>query len=279
MQTLKNKNLTVDTSEFGAELQSIRNTNGKEYLWQGIPEIWNGRSPVLFPIVGRIKNDTLSVDGKEYTLNKHGFARKSEFEVVKITETSVSYMLKSNAETKNQYPYDFEFYIHYELVNNTVSVTYEVKNTDKREIYFSLGAHPGFNCKMGDFLEFENNETLETYVMNEDAYITKKIPYLTNENRITITEDIFKNDALMFENTSSKSITLKSNDDFSVCVKYYNARFLGLWAKPGAPYVCIEPWFGINDFENGNADFKNKYGILSVETGKTFKYKMDIEIN
>lgn len=277
MKNIKNNFLSVSINPRGAELWSIKNNNGYEFLWQGNPEIWNGRSPFLFPIVGKIKNDTLTVYGKDYTLQKHGFARKTDFSVVDISESSTAFMLISNENTKMQYPWDFELEITYTLIDNRLKISYKVKNTDSKTMYFSMGGHPGFNCKIGDILEFEKNETLESYVMNKDAYIYKKTPYLNNERKIVITKDIFKDDALMFENTSSDSITLKTQEGYSICVKYNNARFLGLWAKPGAPYVCIEPWFGINDFEEFCGDFSEKYGILSLNTNEKFAYEIEIE--
>ena len=277
MENIRNEFLSVSVNPLGAELRSIKNYDGYEFLWQGNPEIWNGRSPFLFPIIGRIKNDTLMVDGKDYTLQKHDFARKSDFSVADISESSVSFMLKSDENTKKQYPWDFELKITYTLEKTTLKISYEVKNTDCKTMYFSMGAHPAFNCKIGDILEFEKNETLESYVMNEDAYIYKKIPYLNNERNIVISGDIFKDDALMFENMSSDSITLKKQDGYSIFVKYNNARFLGLWAKPGAPYVCIEPWFGINDFEEFCGDFSEKHGILSLDAGEKFEYEIEIE--
>ena len=280
MQTIRNEYLEVSARKFGAELTSIKNLKtGREYLWQPNKEVWTGQSPILFPIVGRAKNDRLRIDGNEFPIKMHGFARKNEFSINSVSQNHIEYILTNNDELVKSFPYNFELYVRYEITENILKMTFKVKNTDNRTIYFSIGAHPGFNCKLGDRLEFEKNETLCTQVMNDEHYRHTELNYLKNENQITIKADTFANDALIFQNTNSEIITLKAQDNsYSVEFNYKNAPFLGLWAKPGAPYVCIEPWFGADDRSDEDFDFCDKPTVQNIKQGDIFEYTMEITI-
>lgn len=278
MQKIENKNFIVCVSEKGAELYNITSKkDGHEYLWQGDENVWKGRSPLLFPVVGRVHNDELMIKGKMYKTEKHGFARRRDFKSERISDSEVVFSLRSDEETKKVYPYDFEMLITYSLEEDGLLVRYVIKNQSGEKMYFSFGAHPGFNCEMGDVLEFETEENLSKLEMNENAYIYKEEPFLSNEKCITVKEDTFINDALMFEKTKSKAITLKRKNGYDVKLKYNDAPFLGIWAKPGASYVCIEPWFGINDYEGEVKSIEEKKGITSLDADKEFVYSIKIK--
>ncbi len=272
---IKNDMLDVTISTMGAELMSI-NKNGTELLWYGDKNVWSGRSPLLFPIVGRLKNDILKYNGKEYFLKKHGFAKTSEFVYKKISNTEAKFTLESTEKTKESYPFDFKLDVIYTILENKLTITYNVYNMGCENMYFTIGGHPGFNCEMGDMLIFEKNETAKKYAMNADSYIYETRDFLTDSREIEITKDIFANDALIFKNLNSKSITLKRKN-YEIKVDYKNAPCLGLWAVAGAPYVCIEPWFGMDDHIDANCTFDKKDGIIELASKDVFSYSFDIE--
>lgn len=281
MEIIKNNLLEISSISFGAELMSIKSLKtGREFLWQGDENIWSKRSPLLFPIVGRAMNDRIKVNGNEYPIKMHGYARNSDFKLTSLTDDTIKYLLTQNNHTLSMYPYKYNLYVIYTLSDNTLKITYKVENTDSKTIYFSIGAHPGFNCEIGDYLEFEKDEILNRHIMNNDHYLYKQIPYLENEKIITLTEHTFDDDALIFENTKSKVITLKSKKSlYSVKFSYNDAPYLGIWSKPNAPYVCIEPWYGADDTEGTDYEFCDKPTSVKLGVGKTFEYNIQIEFS
>lgn len=278
---IENDYLTAQINDAGAELHSIVNKeNGVEYLWQGNPDVWYGQSPVLFPFIGRLLDDKYRYNGKEYTMQKHGFARKRTFEVVSCEKNEAVFVLRSDETTRPDYPFEFELFVKFTLVGKVLRATHTVVNQTDGEMYFSLGGHPGFNCAMGDYLEFDLPETLDTETIDSESIrIAEKTPVLRNEKRITITEDIFKNDALILSGIRSKAVTLRSDKhDRAVRFTFGDVPFLGIWAKPGAPYVCIEPWCGVNDDRNKRADVSEKEGIVRLPKGGVFDLVYTAEI-
>lgn len=272
---MENQWLKVSTKAEGAELTSILlKKDNTEYLWQGDPKIWGRHAPILFPIVGRLKENRCTIDGKEYHMTQHGFARDMTFDILEESEEHILYQLTSNEDTLKYYPYRFQLRVEYILKEKSIIVKYSVKNIDDQKIYFSIGAHPGFNCpllegeSMEDYvLEFEKEEVLDKMCLDNGLILEEKQPFLNHEKTISLTKDLFINDALIVENTASKSITLKSTkSNKSVCVTFDEFRYLGIWSKPeGAPFVCIEPWLGIADYKDKTVDFKDKAGILSLD--------------
>jgi len=282
LKKIENKWLSIEVNSMGAELYSLKaKETAFEYLWQGDESIWEERSPILFPIIGRLRNDAYKVKGIEYTLEKHGFAKKSPFELRQITEKSLSYRLKKSLETRAQYPYDYDLDMVFILRERTLSVMHRIINKGRDKMYFQIGGHPGFNCQIGDYLEFEKNETIDTQRLDKEALIMdQKFPLLKNEKRITITNHLFDHDALILTDFKSKKIHLKSrNDQKIVTVSFGEIPFLGLWAKPGAPYVCIEPWYGVDDDYNEVDDFSKKRGVVELDGLQKFEFTYEIEIH
>ena len=279
MIIIKSDFLEVAAEQLGAQLKSIKSIkSGYEFLWQRDPDIWSSSSPLLFPVVGRAMNDRLKIDDKEYPITQHGFAKISLFELSGYGVDFMEFKLTSSEESKRHFPFEYNLFVRYELVNNSLFITYTVENTDSRSIYFSIGAHPGFNCTLGDTLEFEQSESLDSYVLNSEHYRDKQIPCLNNEKVITISDTTFENDALIFENTKSNKITLKSKDSlYEIRYNYGNATFLGIWSKPGSPYVCIEPWFGADDEAGTDFDLKDKKTAIHLNIGERFEYRTEIE--
>ena len=279
---VENEYIKIGVKDAGAELTSfISKDSGIEYLWQGNPDVWYGQSPVLFPIIGNVLEEKYFLDGKEYRMPKHGLFRKRDAVLVEQTENKLVFMEKEDEETLKIFPYNFEVYVIFELIEKTLKVTHKIVNKSDKTMYFSIGGHPGFNCKIGDYLEFEKNENLDTVEIDTDCLRTNKlIPVLRDEKKIVITKDIFNNDALIFTGMKSKNITLASDDhNRKVIFDYSDCSYLGIWAKPGAPYVCIEPWWGVNDSHERKADFSQKDAIISLESGNNYECYWSAEIS
>lgn len=293
---LHNDILSIEAVEKGAELISIRtNKSNDEYLWTGDSNFWGRHAPILFPIVGKVKNDVYRIGEDTFSLTQHGFARDMEFEVAQKDNDSVVFRLLWNEETLKKYPYKFELRVQYKLSENNVEVLYNVKNVDESSIYFSIGAHPGFNCpvigsdeenanlKFEDYyFEFKNRENVDIIHINESGLIKRNsAPFLYDSNIIRLNKQLFKKDALIFKNLSSDEISLKNiKNSKAVTLKFEGFPYLGLWSKPtGAPFVCIEPWFGHADYEDFDGDFREKDGILKVEPEEEFRCKYSIQIS
>lgn len=275
---IENDFLTCEIDDMGAQLHSLKlKENGKEYIWQGNPDIWYGQSPVLFPVIGQLLNDSYRYNGVEYSMPKHGLARKLLFNVKECSGAKAVFSLESDENTRKSYPFDFELLVAFELKEKSLINTMTVINKTKGEMYFSIGAHPGFNCKIGDVIEFELPETLETERIDADSLLVdEKIPVIENSKEIVITKDIFNNDALILSDIKSKKLRIKS--DYEVEFTFGDCPVLGIWAKPNAPYVCIEPWYGINDNREFKKDISEKRKIMRLEEGESFAFDWTAEI-
>lgn len=275
---IENEFLTCEINDFGAELHSLKSKeNGKEYIWYGKPEIWHGQAPILFPVIGQLLNDRYFYAGKAYPMPKHGLARKLTFEVKECSGNKAVFSLKSTAETLKIYPFEFELLAAFELEGKSLKNTITVINNDDKLMYFSLGAHPGFNCSVGDTIEFEKPETVCTErIDSTNCLIDKKFPLLKDENKITVTKEIFEPDALIISGLKSKKLRIKGKNEIEFT--FGDCPVLGIWAKPGAPYVCLEPWYGINDSHDEKDDISKKREIRTLNSGETFSLIWSAEI-
>lgn len=289
MQTIKNEFLEVKIDELGAQLMSIKDNSGCEYLWQGDPKYWKDRAINIFPFVARLTEGKYKLFGKTYEMNIHGFARNLVYKVDKISESEINFTITQTAETLKAYPYSFEFTVNYKIEANKLINTYIVKNNDTKNMYFGLGGHPGFNVpfKKGTsfedyFLEFEGDSKPLRIEFSEDCFVLEGlIPYnLKDGNRIPLNHNIFDNDAIVLKNMAS-SVTLKSDKvDKGVKVTYPDMDYLGFWHKPksDAPYVCIEPWSSLPSRKGIIEDFSTKPDLISLEANKTYKNGFTVEI-
>jgi|LSQX01.1.fsa_nt_gb galactose mutarotase-like enzyme len=282
IHTIENPKIKVSVKEIGAELSSFFDKeNSIEYLWQGNPDIWSGQAPILFPIIGRLLNDKYTLNGKEYSMPKHGLVRKKAFSLIEKKNDEMTFLITADDNTRAAYPFEFELYVNYKLIDRKLEVKHTVKNINNITMYFSIGAHPAFNCEIGDYLEFDENETLisEKIDLIDSIRIDDTYPVLNNEKKIVITKDIFNEDALILSGIKSDYITLKSNNH-NRFVRFYlgKPKYLGIWAKPGAPYVCIEPWDGVNDSYHKKSDFSQKDAILRLEPQKAYEFIWTAEI-
>lgn len=279
MQTLKNEFLEIKINEHGAELSGIHGVkSGKEYLWHGDKNYWGRRSPVLFPVVGKYKNLTSIYDGKEYSLPQHGFARDCDFTLTEKTENSVSFELNESEDTLAKYPFCFRLVCSFLLTENKIKVKWDVTNTDSKKIYFSIGAHPAFNCKKGETVLSMNGENLEYSILNEDGlYIADKYPV---DSEFVLTDSIFDRDALIIENSGVTSVSLKENGQTNVTVNF-TAPLFGIWSptRKNAPFVCIEPWYGRADGADFDCDITKREWGNSLKPNETFHKEYEIVIN
>ncbi|MFS0536611.1 aldose 1-epimerase family protein [Listeria monocytogenes] len=289
MIKLENEVLLVEMKTAGAELTRIfHKDTGLEYLWNADSKFWGRHSPVLFPTVGRLVEDTYLVDGKPYHLGQHGFARDRDFQVVKQTEKSVRFELDADEDSLAVYPYKFKLSIIYTIEKNTVAVSYEVENTDNKRIYFSIGAHPAFNLPLTDgttfedyYLDFGTEENLETLCL-EGPYRSGEIKKVVDEaaRYLPLNYDLFKNDALIFEALKQKEMTIKSDKTpHFVKVSFPEFPFVGVWtAKAGTPFLCIEPWYGIADGAGESVELRDKAGIEHLEPEAVFASEYEITV-
>lgn len=286
---LENELLSIGVKSIGAELCSIvNNLTGKEYIWQGDPAFWASHAPILFPIIGALKDNTYYFEGKDYQLPKHGFFRNSEAVVLKKEEKDqLIFSLIYSEETLKTYPFKFELEVSFILKGKSLEIKHEIFNLDEKPIYFSIGGHPAFNAPLfpGEsyddyYLEFDQNLKLQTHVLTADGLISNRTEdVLKEENKIHLRNDLFINDALIFEDIPSKKISLNSTHSGKILeVEYSDFENLGIWAKPNAPYVCIEPWLGIADFADTDQELKNKVGIKKLMPTQSFSATYTIEI-
>ena len=279
--TLSNDVISAQINTLGAELCSLKNANNRESIWEGNPTYWGKHSPVLFPIVGTLKNNTYNHNNKEYQLTRHGFARDMEFELVGKTSSSASFSIQSNSATLANYPFQFELQIQYIIVHSTLEITYTVINKDTTAIPFSIGAHPAFALP-GNFenysLEFEKEEPLEYTLLDNDLVSTQTETIATHSNFVPLTYKLFEKDALIFKKLQSNSLTIYDKEKPLLKVHFENFPNLGIWTKVGAPFICIEPWFGYSDTIESNGNLFEKEGVIVLEANDTFQTKFSLEI-
>ncbi|EPM5664174.1 aldose 1-epimerase family protein [Listeria monocytogenes] len=289
MIKLENEVLLVEMKTAGAELTRIfHKDTGLEYLWNADSKFWGRHSPVLFPTVGRLVDDTYLVDGNQYHLGQHGFARDRDFQVIEQTENTVRFELDADEDSLAIYPYKFKLSIIYTIEKNTVAVSYEVENIDNKRIYFSIGAHPAFHLPLTDgttfedyYLDFGTEENLETLCL-EGPYRSGEIKKIVDEpaRYLPLSYDLFKNDALIFEALKQKEMTIKSDKTpHFVKVSFPEFPFVGVWtAKPGTPFLCIEPWYGIADGAGESVELRDKAGIEHLEPEAVFASEYEITV-
>ncbi len=281
IHSIENEQIRVSVKEFGAELTGFYDKeNSFEYLWQGDPAVWYGQSPVLFPVIGRLKDDGYTLGGVRYQCPKHGVARKRPFALAEKGENKLVFLQTEDENTLKSFPYHYKLYEIFTIEGRKLTTELRVENTDDKIMYFGLGAHPGFNCRIGDTIEFSQNETLDSEMIDMELCLrkTEKFPVLRNENTITVTEHIFDNDALILKDIRSESLTLHAFGGTRDVRFTFSSPYLGIWAKPGAPYVCLEPWCGVDDSTVSDGIFETKEGNHRIGPGERFSLIWTAEI-
>lgn len=283
--TIKKHQYSAQISDIGAELYSFKDeATQEEYIWQRDPQYWTGSAPILFPIVGSLKDGIYVYKGKTYPLLIHGFAKNSHFSLIDDREDEKIFILQADQTTKQCYPFEFELEVGFKVEEKILQVVYTVTNTGNDIMYFTFGSHPAFSlplddCSLADYyVEFEKNETLDRYLLEGGLLNNTSVPYLKNERKIYLSEAIFNEDALIFKNILSRKLSIKnSKTGHRVSFDTGGAPHLGIWSKPGASYVCLEPWYSYADDVDTTQDFTQKKGIMELSTGATFKTGYTIE--
>ena len=274
--------LEIEAKSEGAELTSIKK-DGIEKLHDG-KEFWNRQSSILFSIVGKLKDNMAIIDDKVCEMGQHGFARDMKFEVVKDEPNEKEYVLKANEETLKKYPYLFKLTVKYHVKEDILTVSYEVENTDTKNIFFGIGAHPAFKCDYSTekyYLEFEKEENEIGILQLEEGLISKARlkEEILDENRIYLTKNIFEEDAIIMQNIQSNKIYLKEDDKEEPILEFDFTGFpyLAIWSKKGAPFVCIEPWYNTADYKESTGIFEEKQKIIGLNPKEKFKCKYKIK--
>ena len=273
MVTLTNSILTVDISEQGAEIKSIRYLD-KEYMWSSDPKFWAMSAPIMFPMCGGLKGGKYELDGKTYEMGKHGFAKLNKFDVESQSETKATFVLYDNEMTRKMYPFTFAFRVMFELDGASLKVTYDAENLDNKTMYCTFGSHEAYVCPEGieEYeIVFPEKETLYAYGLNGDIVTDYTKLMVDNSNTLVLNDKNFFLDALVFKDVKSKSATLvNKNGNRKVTVDFDGFDYLVLWHKYTSPYLCIEPWCGLPDVTGSSYDFTEKVGMRAINPGEHF---------
>jgi galactose mutarotase-like enzyme len=281
---IENNHFVVQINTSGAEMKRLfAKSWHRELLWHPQDEqerkIWNRTSPLLFPIVGKLKDDQYHLKGKKYSMTQHGFARDWEFKCTECGSTEATFFLEATQETFKQYPFCFELQVNFRLEEKKLIVSNSVKNVDRQDIYFSIGAHPAFvTANLEDYeIHFERKE--RGYFQLENKLINWKNLTAFESNVLIPTKNLFANDALILKDVKSSHIDLINHKRHeTIRIHGTNTPFLGLWGKDSVPFICIEPWYGVGDDTDHDQNLETKKGIQTLAMGGTFKFSYSIEI-
>lgn len=288
--SINSKSAFVEIDTLGAELTSFSDVEGTQYLWQGNAEYWSGRAPVLFPIVGALRSGKTIINGKEYEMKRHGFARRMDFRCIMTTEDSAAFSLMANEETKKFYPYDFHLMVRYQLQDCMLTTEYTVMNMGDEPMPFAIGGHPAFNCPVlpGEtfenyVVEFEKNETAYCPSMDLQTGLidfSSTIPVLNDGKRIALNHSLFDHDALVFEHPKSSKVSLLSRlSGRGVELDFSGFDYLGIWsALNNAPFVALEPWTGCATGTDEDDWMIHKRGMKLLESNQSAAYSYKITI-
>jgi len=286
--SINNRFLNISVNKNGAELASVMQLNNQfEFIWNANPTVWNRHAPVLFPIVGKLKNNKISINGILYEMNQHGFARDSNFELINKTAESMTFLLQSNFETLEKYPFEFQFYINYSFteITNQLKITYKIANNSNVEMPFSIGAHPGFKLPITDLNQYDINfyslNNIERHLL-EDGLFNYETEHIKLENHLLkLNTELFDKDAIVLKNCTTKKITLKHKfSSYEVSCEFNDFNDLGIWAKKGnQAFICLEPWLGYSDYIDADGEINNKKGIIKLAVNETFEASYFLNFN
>ncbi len=285
---LQNKYIKIKVNTLGAELKSLYSLhNNKEYLWSGNPDYWKRSAPILFPFVGRLNKQQYRYNGKTYKMGQHGFARDKEFQLIEKKDNKLSFLLTEDKQSYAIYPFKFNLTQEYELQENKLIVSWKVTNTDKKLLYFSIGAHPAFICPFSDNektcrLKFNTDKSLSYRLVNKDSLLADEFhPLILQDSIWQFTKDVFNKDAYILENYQINSIALLNKDNDPYLTIHFQSPVVGIWspAHKNAPFICLEPWYGRCDAENFAGKLKDRDFSNALPGGSTFSTQYEIEIN
>lgn len=286
---IKSDFLKARITKKGAEICSIQNKEGDEYMWNADPDIWSSYAPVLFPLIGALKNGKYAFEGKEYAIPKHGFIRNNKnLAVTNHSENSITFQYKYSEETLKIYPFKFEFNITFFVDGPILTISHKIVNIGDNAMYFSLGGHPAFKCPLTGyenyddyFLKFEEKENCNTYLLNDNGLLSGETrPLLNKSDTLFLEHSLFNKDALILKDLKSRKVSLNHKTKGPVLsVAFNDFEYLGIWAKPDGDFICIEPWLGVTDNENTDSYLKTKEGILTLNPNTDFQASYSITIH
>ena len=283
---LNSADIHVEVNPLGAQLSVLRDRSGRDLLWDGDPKVWAGRAPILFPIIGAVVDGGYKLGAKTYSLSRHGFARGKMFEVVTAAASSATFRLKADESTLQVYPFQFELDVHFAVNGTTLSVKTSVRNTGSGNLPASVGYHPAFRWPLpfgrpraGHFIEFAGDEPAPIRRLDAKGLLTsERHPTPVSNRRLMLEDSLFQDDVVIFDEFRSRSVTYGAAGGPRIQVSYPDATYLGIWTKPGANFVCIEPWRGIADMEGFSGDFTAKEGVFNVAPGAAQSIDMAITL-
>lgn len=281
---LVSEQLQVTIKQQGAELCSLSTPDGTELLWQADPGFWPRHAPLLFPIVGKLAKDTLVHQNQPYPLTQHGFARDLTFELAKADNDYTSFLLRSSEQTKEHYPFDFELMVNYTLNDAKLHVDYCLRNTQATPLWASIGAHPAFKWplsgedKNGHRIQFSHDEPEDIRQLNDGLLSHTTLPSPIKNKQLTLNERLFEGDALIFDRIKSREVTYEGPGSLTIRLHFADFPYLGIWKKPGANFICIEPWQGLASEVDFNGEFAEKTGVVELPSYGERWWRHTIEI-
>lgn len=286
--TIGNERFTAQVNSLGAELVSVKDKSGFEYLWVGDPDYWRGQAPVLFPIVGALRNGKTKINGNWYEMRQHGFARQKEFSLASQSEESLSLKLSSDHETLEKYPFPFSLTVTYTMTEAGLETAFSVENTGDKVLPFSIGGHPGFNIPVGEEAAFEDYticfekpETQDCPLIDPDTALIdgKNTGFQMKDQReIPLRHDLFYTDALIFENLNSEKVqVVNKKTGKGVEMSFAGFPLFGIWsARNDGPYVCLEPWTGCATLTSEGDEFTEKKNTTFLPAGGRAEYSFSV---
>lgn len=281
---IANQELAVEVSTLGAEMQSLKTADGRDFLWDGDATWWTGRSPILFPIVGKAPDDRLAIDGTTYPMAQHGIARRREFTIVEQTATSCLHELVSTPETRAVYPLDFRLTLEHRLEGRTLSVTATVENTGGTLLPFGIGFHPAFLWPLPGAGNKPHAVILDNgaepgVIQLEDGLIGRTLPTSPfKAGRLELAHALFDNDALIFPEGAGTGLSFAADGGPSLHFTFENLPNIALWQKPGAPFLCVEPWHGMAAHAGGTAELVERPYTVALVAGDAMRFGFTVEI-
>lgn len=284
--SLSSGDLSAEVNPLGAQLSTLRDSSGRDLLWGGDPAVWNGRAPLLFPIIGTLAGGSYRLDSKVYSLPRHGFARGRMFEVLQSAPAAAVFRLTADETSLPVYPFDFELELRFALAGPTLSITALVRNRGNVDMPASFGFHPALRWPLpfgrgrsSHFIEFARDEPAPIRRLDTDGLLTpERHPTPISHRRLTLTDALFQDDVVIFDQIQSRSVTYGADSGPRLQISYPDAPYLGVWTKPQAQFICIEPWHGVSDVVGFAGDFRAKTGVFTVAPGSALPIKMEITL-
>lgn len=283
--SIKDGDLTAEVSDIGAELRRLTANGGQDYLWNGDPAYWSGRAPLLFPMVGRALGDRIRVDGRYYPMAQHGFARASRFQIAEVGKSHCIMTLAASKATLAQYPFLFRLDVEFRLVERKLSIAAKLFNEGSSDLPASFGFHPAFRWPLpgsegreGHALIFDQDEPASLRRLDGGMLTSEAVPSPLRGRRLELSDGLFDHGALVFDQLNSRRVTYVGPQGQKIDFAFPDMPHLGVWTKPGAGFVCVEPWQGFASPVGFDSEFQDKPGVVQVAPGSSRLFELVIEV-